>query len=171
MTEQELIEREAAAAWALAEFNSRAALGQSPDVARARQRLQLEQRLKSLEAQHHQRDHAYGGTVRLTFAGVWGEVIARINFANDEKWEFSGECWGIGAGTASAAGGGPWGEGFLSPYEGQEMRFEIFSAQSSAGIVQIFWWIKDQPIVGAFIGPAGGLGALVAGGSGRWRRA
>ena len=92
MTEQELIEREAAAAWALAEFNSRAALGQSPDVARARQRLQLEQRLKSLEAQHHQRDHAYGGTVRLTFAGVWGEVIkpGRVRLGDTVQWSQSG---------------------------------------------------------------------------------
>lgn len=165
------IAQEVTASLELARLNGRTALGERPDQLRARLRQQAEHRTSTLAALVAPRDHAYGGTLNVSFAGVWGDVTAKINFSDEEKWVFTADFWGFGVGTASAVGVGAWAEGFSNPYEGQEMEFEIFSVQSSAGIVQVFWWPPDLPIVGSFIGPAGGMGAFAGGGKGRWRRA
>lgn len=170
MEDIDWIEKEAAASFELARQNGQSAIGQTPEQLRARLREQAEHRSRSLDTLAAPRDHAYGGSIKVNFGAVWGDVTARINFSDEQKWVFTADFWGFGAGSASAVGVGAWAEGFANPYENQEMEFEIFSMQSTAGILQLFWWPPGQGIVGSFIGPAAGIGVFAGGGKGRWRR-
>ena len=111
----------------------------------------------------------FGGEVKLS-AFIYGKLTADIKFGDDGWWRFTGTVWGAGGAVVTTGGGGPWAYGFTSPYEGQEMKFEVTTAAVSGGIIKIFWWVKGQGIQGSFVGLAGGVGIIEGGGHGVWKK-
>ena len=116
-------------------------------------------------------DNYYGGSASVVFGVVYGELTVSLTFGDGNRWQFFSKIWGGGVGTAIGVGTGPWAPSFNAPYQGQEMNFQISSAQLTAGEIQVFWWIKaGDPLVGAAVFLAGGLGVFGGGGTGVWTK-
>ncbi|MRX40134.1 hypothetical protein GJU43_12675 [Flavobacterium sp. LC2016-23] len=109
----------------------------------------------------------YGGSVDVKFGVVYGRINAIITF-KDGDYQFDTSFWGFGAAGVTAGGGGPWGDNWNSPGD-LKMGFEVFTASYGGGILQVFWIYNGQ-IVGSFVGPAIGAGAIGGGGTGKWKK-
>ena len=110
----------------------------------------------------------YGGSASVTFGAIYGNLTAKIGFT-DGSWVFDTNFWGFGVSGVTAGGGGPWGVGWTSP-GGLKMDFQVLTAAYGGGVLQVFW-IYNRAVVGSFVGPAVGAGAITGGGSGTWKKA
>jgi hypothetical protein len=100
---------------------------------------------------------------------VYSKVDVRFDFGNYGSYDFSAGFWG-GFGGGAGGGGGPWVETAL-PRDGEEMEFQIAFGALTGGSVELFWWRKNGPIQGGFVGVIGGLGVGGSKGTGKWKKA
>ena len=105
----------------------------------------------------------------IIFVLFYGNLTVKIRSAPYNKYYYDVDSWGLGAQGGTSLGV------MYTAYDNWEAFFQnvtsyhVQGIADAGGILQVNWFISNGTPVGQYNGAMAGVGALEAGGSGKWK--